>query len=78
MEERKLWKEYMEAYEACLAATSTKASPWYVVPADDKANAGLIISQIILDTLDGLKLAYPKLDAEQRKQLQAIRKLLLK
>jgi len=78
MEERKLWKEYMRAYEACLAATSTRASPWYVVPADDKANAGLIISQIILDTLEDLKLTYPKVDAEQRKRLQAIRKLLLK
>ena len=57
---------------------STKAAPWHVVPADDKANARLIISQTIVDTLEDLKVSYPKLDPEQLKQLQAIRKLLLK
>ena len=50
----------MQAYEACLSATSTKDAPWYVVPADDKENARLIISQIILDTFNSLKMAYPK------------------
>jgi PPK2 family polyphosphate:nucleotide phosphotransferase len=76
VEERKLWKDYMRAYEDCLAATSTRDSAWYVVPADDKKNARLIISQIFLDTLWGLKLEYPKLRDDQRKELRAIRKLL--
>ena len=56
--------------------TSTKHSPWYVVPADDKENARLIVSQIVLDTLDGLKMAYPKTTAERRKELLTIRKQL--
>jgi hypothetical protein len=66
----------MEAYEACLSATSTRESPWYVVPADDKANARLIISQIILDALQDLKLEYPRLSGAQKKELREIRKLL--
>lgn len=78
IEERKHWNDYMEAYETCLSATSTRQSPWYVVPADDKANARLIISQIILDTLKGLKLEYPKLSRKQRKELRAIRQMLEK
>jgi polyphosphate kinase 2 (PPK2 family) len=48
IQERKFWKHYMKAYEACLSATSTDNSPWYVVPADDKENARLIVSQIVL------------------------------
>jgi PPK2 family polyphosphate:nucleotide phosphotransferase len=76
VEERKLWKDYMSAYEKCLSATSTRESPWYVVPADDKKNARLIISQILLDTLRQLKLDYPKLTGEQQKELRAMRKLL--
>ena len=66
----------MEAYGACLSATSTAHAPWYVVPADDKENARLIVSQIVLDTLGGLKMAYPKTTPERRKELQAIRKQL--
>ena len=58
--ERKFWKQYMKAYEECLGATSTREAPWYVVPADDKENARLIVSQIILDTLEGLEMSYPK------------------
>ena len=50
----------MKAYEACLSATSTHHAPWYVVPADDKENARLIVSRIVLDTLGDLKMAYPK------------------
>jgi len=76
LEGRKYWNEYMEAYEDCLAATSSKESPWYVVPADDKQNARLIVSRIVLNTLDGLKLAYPKLDAKQKRDLAGFRKLL--
>ena len=78
IEERKFWKQYMQAYEDCLGATSTSDAPWYVVPADDKENARLIISEIVLDTFRSLKLAYPKPSAEHRRELQAIRKQLVK
>jgi PPK2 family polyphosphate:nucleotide phosphotransferase len=73
IEERKFWKHYMKAYEHCLAATSTTDSPWYVVPADDKKNARLIVSQIILDTLEGLEMVYPKTSDERRQALLSIR-----
>jgi len=76
IEERKLWSEYQRAYEKCLSATSTKHAPWYVVPADHKHNARLIISQIIIDTLGSLKINYPKLDKKQLAELRRIRKLL--
>jgi PPK2 family polyphosphate:nucleotide phosphotransferase len=78
IEERKFWKQYMKAYEQCLGATSTRDAPWYVVPADDKENARLIVSQIVVDTLEGLKMAYPKTSEERRKELLAIRAQLTK
>ena len=78
IKERKYWKRYMEVYGECLGATSTKHAPWYVVPADDKENARLIVSQIVLDTLGGLEIAYPEASAERRKELLAIRKQLAK
>jgi PPK2 family polyphosphate:nucleotide phosphotransferase len=78
VEERKFWHYYMKAYEACLSATSTTQVPWYIVPADDKENARLIISQIVLDTLKGLKINYPKLDSKHLAELQSARKLLTK
>jgi hypothetical protein len=68
----------MEAFEACLNATSTQHAPWFVVPADDKENARLIISAILLDALKGLKMEYPKTTAKRRAELQSIRKLLQK
>ena len=71
--ERKYWKHYMQAYEACLTATSTAYAPWYVVPADDKKNARLIVSQIVMDALDDLKMAYPKTTKKRRRELRAIR-----
>ena len=76
--ERKYWKSYMDAYEACLKATSARHSPWYVVPADDKETARLVVSQIVLDSLNELKMAYPKTTAKRRRELQSIRKLLEK
>ena len=76
--ERKYWKHYMRAYEDCLHATSTHHAPWYVVPADDKENARLIVSQIVLDSLHELKMAYPKTTAKRRRELESIRKLLTK
>ena len=76
--ERPYWHQYMKAYEACLNATSTHHAPWYVVPADDKENARLMVSQILLDTLNGLKMAYPKTTTKRRQELKSIRKLLAK
>jgi PPK2 family polyphosphate:nucleotide phosphotransferase len=76
IEERAYWKDYMKAYEKCLGATSTSDSPWYVVPADDKENARLIVSRIVVDTLEGLEMSYPKTSDKRRKELQAIRKQL--
>ncbi|MEO8341483.1 MAG: ADP-polyphosphate phosphotransferase [Nitrospirota bacterium] len=76
--ERKYWPLYMQAYEACLSATSTDHAPWYVVPADDKKNARLIVSQIVVDTFKALKMDYPKTTPKRRQELQSIRKLLAK
>jgi PPK2 family polyphosphate:nucleotide phosphotransferase len=73
VEERKFWKDYMKAFGECLSATSTKDSPWYVVPADDKENARLIVSQIVVDTLADLKMAYPVASDARRAELLAIR-----
>jgi PPK2 family polyphosphate:nucleotide phosphotransferase len=78
MAERKFWKQYMEAYEDCLSVTSTRNAPWYVVPADDKENARLIISQVIIDTLGALKMSYPKPNTTFRRELREIRRLLTK
>jgi len=76
--ERKYWKHYMKAYEDCLNATSTRHAPWFVIPADDKENARLIVSRIVLDGLNELKMAYPKTTAKRRLELKSIRKLLAK
>ena len=78
IEERKFWKQYMKAFEECLSATSTRDAPWYVVPADDKENARLIVSQIVLDTFEALEMSYPKTDAKREQELQSIRKQLAK
>ena len=76
LEERKFWKDYMHAYQDALAATSTRHAPWYVVPADDKQNARLIVSQVILDTLKSLKMGYPATGSERKRELQAMRRRL--
>ncbi|MEO7167139.1 MAG: ADP-polyphosphate phosphotransferase [Spartobacteria bacterium] len=76
LKERALWKEYMAAYEACLHATSTEAAPWFVIPADDKKNARLLIADAIVDALEDLKMSYPEPDAAHRKELESIRETL--
>jgi len=76
--ERKFWKQYMKAYESCMSATSTKNAPWYVVPADDKKNARLIISRIVLDTFKVLKMSYPEVSAKRQQELLSIRQQLMK
>ena len=78
LEERKFWNQYMEAYGDCLSATSTKTAPWYVVPADDKKNTRLIISQIILDTFKTMNMSYPEPDAQRQQELLSIRDQLTK
>ena len=76
VEERGYWKQYMKAYEDCLSATSTREAPWYIVPADDKKNSFLMVSRIILDALEAMKMTYPKASSERRRELLSIRKRL--
>ena len=68
----------MKAYGECLSATSTPDAPWYAVPADDKENARLIVAKVLVETLAGLDLAYPKADAARRRELRSLRKKLEK
>jgi PPK2 family polyphosphate:nucleotide phosphotransferase len=76
--ERRYWPQYMKAYEDCLGATSTRTAPWYIVPADDKENAHLIVSRIILDALENMKLQYPKTTPARLREMESIRKQLAK
>jgi PPK2 family polyphosphate:nucleotide phosphotransferase len=77
VQERQYWKQYTKAYEKCLSATSTRHAPWYIVPADDKLNARLIVSRIVLDVVEALKLSYPTSSAARRRELRSLRKQLL-
>ncbi|MCA8092701.1 polyphosphate kinase 2 family protein [Burkholderia anthina] len=74
--ERKFWRAYRTVYEQCLSATSTRHAPWFVVPADDKQNTRLIVSQIVLDALESLKMRYPESTPGRRRELEAIRRRL--
>ena len=76
--ERKLWGNYMKAYEQAIQETSTKEAPWFIIPADDKWHARLAISKIMEDTLESLNLQFPELEKAQVAQLQEIKKKLLK
>ena len=76
--ERRRWKDYMKAYEACLGATSTRHAPWFVVPADDKANASLIISEVVREALADLRMSFPSVSPDLRRQLRAMRRELAK
>ena len=73
IKERTFWDDYMTAYEECLSATSTRNAPWYIVPADDKYNARLIISRTIIETLQGLNMTYPKVTGARLRELREIR-----
>ncbi|MBW4025547.1 MAG: polyphosphate kinase 2 family protein [Proteobacteria bacterium] len=77
IEERRFWKHYMTAYEECIGNTSTNDAPWYVVPADDKQTARLIVSQVLLDTMHGLRMSYPTPSDQRRHELGEIRKKLM-
>src|SRR5438046_2090299 len=74
--EREYWDDYMDAYEDMIRNTSTKHSPWFVIPADNKWFTRLVLAAAIVDTLDDLDLSYPKVDAQKRKELQAARRML--
>jgi PPK2 family polyphosphate:nucleotide phosphotransferase len=76
LKERPYWDRYMKVFGECLSATSTRSAPWYVIPADDKPTARLIVSKIILDVFESFKMEYPKVDAFRLKELKAIRKQL--
>ena len=76
IEERRYWPAYMTAFAQCIRATSTADAPWYIVPADDKDAARLIVSSIVLDALDAMKMKYPKSSPARKRELQAIRKKL--
>jgi len=74
--ERKFWDRYMRAYEDCLSATSTRTAPWHIVPADDKYNARLIISRVVIDALQGLRMGSPKMTHGRKRELREIRRQL--
>ena len=76
LEEREYWDDYQKCYQDAISATSTTYAPWYITPADKKWFARLVISHVIIDTLQSLDLKYPELSAEQRKNLELYRKRL--
>jgi PPK2 family polyphosphate:nucleotide phosphotransferase len=76
--ERSFWKEYQKAYEECLGNTASKGSPWYVVPGDDKENARIIISKILVDRFKKMRLEYPKLNQNEKQKLKKLKALLAK
>jgi PPK2 family polyphosphate:nucleotide phosphotransferase len=78
MEERGYWKDYQEAYEELIQETSTKHAPWYIVPADNKWYARLVVSAGIVETLESLRLEFPVVDKAKKKELEQVRKLLEK
>ena len=75
--ERKYWDDYQDAYEDMIRNTASEEAPWYVVPADNKWFTRLVVSTVLVDTLESLKLSYPKVDAATRKELEAAKKELL-
>ena len=74
--EREFWDDYMKAYEAMVVNTATKRAAWYVVPADNKWFTRIVVAAAIVEALEDLDLAYPKVDAAKRKELQAARAIL--
>jgi PPK2 family polyphosphate:nucleotide phosphotransferase len=78
VKEREHWDDYMRAYEEMIGATSTEHAPWHVIPADHKWYMRMAVADVIVDGLEGLKLEYPVVDEEKKKELQAARELLIK
>jgi len=77
LHERDFWDEYHEAYEDMIQNTATKNAPWYVVPADNKWFTRVAVAAVVIDTLAGLDLAYPKVDKAKLKELAAAKRALL-
>jgi PPK2 family polyphosphate:nucleotide phosphotransferase len=75
--ERQYWDQYMGAYEDCISSTTTDHAPWYVIPADDKPTARLLVSDAILKLMEGLNLEYPAQSPERLRELEAIRRKLI-
>jgi PPK2 family polyphosphate:nucleotide phosphotransferase len=75
--EREQWDAYMEAYDDMIRHTATKQTPWFVVPADNKWFTRLVVASVVIDTLESLKLSYPKPGKGRQKELDTARKLLL-
>ena len=71
--ERKHWDDYMDAFEEAIRATASKHAPWYVVPADNKWFTRLVVASAIVEVVDHLDLAYPKVSAQKKKELAAAR-----
>ena len=71
--ERKYWRDYMSSYEATIAATASEQAPWYVVPADNRWFTRLVVAAAIVEAVEKLDLAYPKVSPEQKKELAAAR-----
>ena len=78
VQERGFWKEYQAAYEEMIQKTATKHAPWYVIPADNKWFTRLVVASAIIETLDGLDLAFPDVDKAKKKELKAVRETLLR
>jgi PPK2 family polyphosphate:nucleotide phosphotransferase len=77
IEERKYWKQYMVAYEEMIKKTATEKSPWYVIPADNKPYARIVIASAIINALDSMKLTYPEVSIEQVAELQRLKEELI-
>ena len=77
IEERKYWKQYMVAYEEMIKKTATEKSPWYVIPADNKPYARIVVASAIINALDSMKLAYPEVSIEQVAELQRLKEELI-
>jgi PPK2 family polyphosphate:nucleotide phosphotransferase len=75
--ERKYWKEYVAAYEEALSVTSTQTAPWYIIPADHKWSARVLVTEVIRAAIDGLDLKYPKPNGEQAEELKKAKAELL-
>jgi PPK2 family polyphosphate:nucleotide phosphotransferase len=77
IEERKYWKQYMVAYEEMIKKTATEKSPWYVIPADNKPYARIVVASAIINALDSMKLTYPEVSIEQVAELQRLKEELI-
>src|SRR5689334_5728531 len=77
VKERAYWADYMDAYEDAIRQTATKDAPWYVVPADNKWFTRLVVAAAVVETLDSLDLAYPRVGKAKRRELQAAERVLL-